>query len=798
MVAAGIALAGAAVQWLLGDTANWFYLLVIIGGLALMWMGEAWARWVPAFFLGIAGLLGLLSDTGSLFSLTGGPGELSHARERVAVSLLANAAKAIVAFLLLREPCIAFAWRLVRSDWSRSFPPPAMEQPRVGPSGPQAERLKAAALRSADNRDAVSTVVLVFIALVMLIGAVALVGSVISAHQMVKEVGDELAPMAPTSPSMTYLKAGGGLWDAFVGVFVSVAFFAMFAVYSIIIVLVAYLMFFVIPFLMVLPVIGPVAIMWRSPARFLLLRPFDRGRLTRVLAHVVRREIGPLGHTYTLADRAVHVPWFVRVPLLFGQLAIFSYRFSKIRHSAHLNRFCRMLRRTSLRNLNWLLSPSRMFPIACVDEGWRAVVSRLSREVDLILIDVTGANENVLWELEECRRLGLSSRLVLISEASDAASGKHAQALLRNDEQLRIYGDSQTSGHLRDVLVERLIRLGGPGSFTPPVVESVLADRMWRRSAIRAGVLGGACGMMLLFSNLTKPPALESVSNVALGTDARMVDILGVEDGGKDVTLGWKEHIALVNVAGQNSVDVRTLPGEPLAATPRGTTVASRDGFRLLLTRGSEQIEVPSEPSFWTPTRAAFDHGGHLLAIARPFSDAELRDETGNLRGTLSPARYLAFSPSGDALAILGDQRISIWSIPAEAKPVLLQQFAVDEEARMVVSKFEWRDEDTIAILGDTEYEDTETLLVDTRTGRVRRIDEAVLAIGRGHGIVFLSRSSPNDKAIAKTRAGKWQLKYGGEDPTKWCCHEYAFSPDGRAVVALVNDHLVLWKLPQR
>lgn len=182
-----------------------------------------------------------------------------------------------------------------------------------------------------------------------------------------------------------------------------------------------YALLFLLPFVLTLPISAAVIGLWSEPPRFLLLRPFNRGRLNRPLRRIVRKIIGPLGHVYTLSDADIRVPWYVRIPLLLGQIALFSFRARRIRTSRQVARLERMLNRTWLRNVNWSLSNTKAFPVTTDDACWQAVVRTLAQSVDAIVIDATELRPNVMWEVELCRELDRGNRVIfLVSENTRA------------------------------------------------------------------------------------------------------------------------------------------------------------------------------------------------------------------------------------------------------------------------------------------------------------------------------------------------------------------------------------------
>lgn len=209
--------------------------------------------------------------------------------------------------------------------------------------------------------------------------------------------------------------------------------------------LLLYALLFLLPFVLTLPISAAVIGLWSEPPRFLLLRPFNRGRLNRPLRRIVRRTIGPLGHVYTLSDADIRVAWYVRIPLLLGQVALFSFRARRIRTPRQLARLEGMLNRTWLRNVNWCLSHSKAFPITTDDACWQAVVRTLAQSVDAIVIDATELRPNVMWEVELCRALNRGHRVIfLVNEKTRAralAQLREAAPDLVAEEHVFVYSD---------------------------------------------------------------------------------------------------------------------------------------------------------------------------------------------------------------------------------------------------------------------------------------------------------------------------------------------------------------------
>lgn len=188
----------------------------------------------------------------------------------------------------------------------------------------------------------------------------------------------------------------------------------------------AFLALFVAALFAVLPVALPLALRWKHPARFLILRPFNRSHISRALRRILSRDVAPLGHCYTLADADIRVALWLRLPLLLGQLSFFVFRQRKIAAPKDIPKLVRAMDRRVLRNFNWCVSRDKIFPIGCVDAGWRACVTRLVAECDGVVMDLSGMSENILWELELLNRTRALERTLFLVEAEQYDAAKTA------------------------------------------------------------------------------------------------------------------------------------------------------------------------------------------------------------------------------------------------------------------------------------------------------------------------------------------------------------------------------------
>jgi hypothetical protein len=182
----------------------------------------------------------------------------------------------------------------------------------------------------------------------------------------------------------------------------------------------AYFAIFILPVFLLLPLLAPVIASWRTPRRILILRSFNRGWPNRALKRIARRNLSRLGHVYTLADADIAVPWVARASILFGQASLFSFRAKRLTSPASVAKLPHLLDRTWLRNLNWSLSFSKVFPLRSSDVVWRESIETLLPRMDAIVIDLSDTSPNVIWEVQRCQSLGLERRMIyLVSNNMD-------------------------------------------------------------------------------------------------------------------------------------------------------------------------------------------------------------------------------------------------------------------------------------------------------------------------------------------------------------------------------------------
>jgi hypothetical protein len=182
--------------------------------------------------------------------------------------------------------------------------------------------------------------------------------------------------------------------------------------------IVAVITYLFLPGLIAIILALPAALTWRQPRRMLVLRSFGRDDGSRELRKTLRQVVSPHGHIYTLADRDITVPWYIRYPVVFTQLAFLYFRERRLNSPESVERHLAHMDVIWARNLNWVVSRAKTFPLRCSEQRWQSVVQALSGKVDAILVDVSRPSQNLLWEVHECVARGLVERTIFLSQAA--------------------------------------------------------------------------------------------------------------------------------------------------------------------------------------------------------------------------------------------------------------------------------------------------------------------------------------------------------------------------------------------
>ena len=278
---------------------------------------------------------------------------------------------------------------------------------RALPSPPGAEA-RARFAASVRRRRLISTVVLVVLGL-LLAGSATLVVLAAWALVVVQALGHAFGLVIAT---LLLAPFGGAPYDT-----------ELPGVNAWLLPIVGYVAFFVVPLLGALPIVLPTALRWRDPKRIVVFRRFNAAYENRQLRRIVSRHLAVFGHLFTLADREIHIPLGVRIPVLLGQLGFTHFRPIVVRDAAGLARLKAVLQRRWRLNVNWLVSRRKIFAVRSADAQWQACVQTLLDGADLAVMDISQPRDFLAWEIAEVRRHGLRDRLVFLADADarDAA-----------------------------------------------------------------------------------------------------------------------------------------------------------------------------------------------------------------------------------------------------------------------------------------------------------------------------------------------------------------------------------------
>ena len=182
-----------------------------------------------------------------------------------------------------------------------------------------------------------------------------------------------------------------------------------------------------------------VPLMWRNPARILLLRPFGMSETSSSLKKVARKNLSYSGHVFSLEDQFVRhsqnpsiMNVFVRIflPLAFIASGSFSLggiiRITKadhlmVRNDGEYQTLIADIDNRYTSNAFWRLSFSRIRSIKAADEWWQRCINYLTIWCNMIVVDLTVVKSGTRWELQKIRedRLGYKSIFIVHEKAYD-------------------------------------------------------------------------------------------------------------------------------------------------------------------------------------------------------------------------------------------------------------------------------------------------------------------------------------------------------------------------------------------
>jgi hypothetical protein len=191
-----------------------------------------------------------------------------------------------------------------------------------------------------------------------------------------------------------------------------------------IVLIVVYGGFFIVPFLLSLPIVVPLALRNRNVNRIVVFRKFNSKISGRVIKRIIRSSVSNYGHVFTLSDSNFRIKWFIRIPVLLGQASFFHFRPRNIKDPRSLDDLGNKLGNRGWLNINWLLSTSKIFSVKSTDEYWQAAAQLLLKECRLVIIDISLLTQPLEWETKVTKEHGLEESIILI------ASEKNAQVVL--------------------------------------------------------------------------------------------------------------------------------------------------------------------------------------------------------------------------------------------------------------------------------------------------------------------------------------------------------------------------------
>jgi len=273
----------------------------------------------------------------------------------------------------------------------------------------------------------------------------------------------------------------------------------------------AYLGFLVLPTVLFLPVLLPLALTWKRPCRIVVFRRFNTPQESKALRRIAARHLARFGHVFTLADSGIHKSLLDRIPVLLGQLSFLHFRLRKVQHARGLKRMKGHLDQRWRLNLNWLTSFHKLFPIESSDEFWQACVGVLLEKAELVVMDVSSFSNSMAWEIGECCRRGMSSKTVLLAGHERIPLG----------ETLRAQFDAAMKPNLDSLFVYGGAGLEKPEAFRQKVAEILTLSRGTPEPASRWQVL------LTIVATLASSVAL-AVGGLALTAPYLYPDLAGM------------------------------------------------------------------------------------------------------------------------------------------------------------------------------------------------------------------------------------------------------------------------------
>jgi hypothetical protein len=135
---------------------------------------------------------------------------------------------------------------------------------------------------------------------------------------------------------------------------------------------------------------------------------------------IIRTILAHYGHVFTLSDSNFKIKWYVKIPILLGQLSFFCFRQHSIKNEKDIERLKNTLKNIGWLNVNWLLSISKIFAIKTIDEQWQKAAKVLLDGSKLVIIDISSLTTSLAWEVQVTKECGLEQNIILIASKDNA------------------------------------------------------------------------------------------------------------------------------------------------------------------------------------------------------------------------------------------------------------------------------------------------------------------------------------------------------------------------------------------
>lgn len=206
----------------------------------------------------------------------------------------------------------------------------------------------------------------------------------------------------------------------------------------VVIALLIYGIFFIVPFLLCLPVVIPFAYQQKNIGRIIIFRKFNDDLSKKPLRHIIKTDLSNYGHVFTLSDRNFKIKWYIKIPFLLGQMSFFHFRQSTISTKEQLKKLERKLSSKLWLNMNWLLSSSKIFSVKTIDAFWKETAMTLLKENSLIIFDTSYDTESLEWEFSEIKNLGYGSNIIAITNSENLREENKWKKIFASQKDLKI------------------------------------------------------------------------------------------------------------------------------------------------------------------------------------------------------------------------------------------------------------------------------------------------------------------------------------------------------------------------